>query len=481
MKRSSPPLWLAFLSAAAAIPLHAAPPTAAPPPPNFLVIFGEAQGWASTSVPMDAAMPDSRNPLAHTPALERLAREGARFAQFYAASPRCTPTRAALFTGKSPAALHMTFVGDSKKDDLNAAGRRVITPANVAELPESEVTTAKLLKKAGYATAHFGKWHVGKANPARHGFDENDGANTNLGPDGSEEPNPKQAFEITRKGMDFMTRQVKEGRPFLLQVSHYAGNGGTAARPEVYAEVRRRAKPGEEKRVEATAMTEDMDAAIGQLLAKLDDLGIAKNTVVIYTADHGGKGRFDNLPLHAGKGTVMEGGIRVPLVMRGPGIQAGLCATARATTVDLLPTIAAFARIRDPLPPGLEGGSLVPVLGGDPKATVRRERAEFVIHFPHYDKDAAGPASALLLGDEKLIRNFESGSLHLYDLARDRGENQDLAAQKPERAAELDRRMSAYLQSVHAQMPAPNPAFDPNAPAPGIRKKDNHKKKENAR
>jgi arylsulfatase A-like enzyme len=372
----------------------------------------------------------------------------------------------------------MTFVGDSKKDDLQAAGRRVITPASVAELPDSEVTLAKLLKKAGYATAHFGKWHVGKANPSRHGFDENDGANTNVGPDGSEEPNPKQAFEITRKGIDFISRQVREGRPFFLQISHYPGNGGTAARPETYAEVRRRSKPGDEKRVDAVAMTEDMDASLGELLARVDALGVAQNTVVIYTADHGSKGANANTPLSAGKGTVMEGGIRVPLLMRGPGIHPGLCAMPLASTVDLFPTIAAMARVSDPLPPALEGGNLLPVLSGNPKAEIRRARPEWVVHFPHYDKDAAGPASALILGTEKLIRNFETGALHLYDLAADRGEKRDLAGQNPKRAEELSRRLDAYLESVHAQMPTPNPAFDPNAPRPALRKKDNHKKKD---
>ncbi len=163
---------------------------------------------------MDASVPDSRSPLARTHALERLAQAGARFANFYAASPRCTPTRAALFTGKSPAALHMTFVGGSKKDDLLAAGRRIVTPANVAELRESEITIAELLKRAGYASAHFVKWHVGKATPALHGFEAHDGATTNIGPDGTEEPHPKQSLEITRKGAEFVTLRTQKHRPF---------------------------------------------------------------------------------------------------------------------------------------------------------------------------------------------------------------------------------------------------------------------------
>jgi arylsulfatase A len=456
--------------------VRAAVAPAQPETPNFLVIFGEAQGWASSSVAMDAAMTDSKNSLARTPALERLAAEGARFSRFYAASPRCTPTRAALVTGRSPTALHMTFVGESRKEELSEAGRRVIAPNGLAELPETEVTLAELLKKRGYATAHFGKWHLGKANPARHGFDENDGANTNFGPDGGAEPNPKQAFEITRKGVDFMEKQVSQGRPFYLQVSHYAGNGDVAARPETYSEVRRRAKPGEEKKVETTAMTEDMDATIGMLLQKIDQLGIAGRTVVVFTADHGSKGHQANAPLNAGKGTVMEGGIRVPLMIRGPGVQKGLCSPALASTVDVFPTLASFAGIREGLPPGLEGGDLMPILSGRSQEPVRRARPEFVVHFPHYDKDPAGPASALILGNEKLVRFYETGASHLYDLAHDIGERRDLAAAKPERVRELDRMLTAYLGAVRAQMPSVNAAFDPKAPPPttkrGGRKKE---------
>jgi arylsulfatase A len=454
--------WLSLAFGAVALPAGARP--------NFVVIFGEAQGWSSSSVAMDDSIPDSRNSLARTPSLQRLAEEGTRFARFYAASPRCTPTRAALMTGRSPAALHMTYVGESKKEELAEAGRRVIAPQALAELPESEVTLAELLKKNGYATAHFGKWHLGKANPGRHGFDENDGPNTNLGPEGSGEPNPKQAFEITRRGMDFMTRQVAAGHPFYLQVSHYAGNGDLAARPETYSEVRRRAKPSEDKRVDSTAMTEDMDATIGMLLERLDQLGIAGNTIVVYTADHGSKGHQTNAPLNSGKGTVMEGGIRVPLIIRGPGVLPGKCSHVPASTVDVFPTVAAFAGVLDGLPQGLEGGNLLPVLSGIFRGPVRRDRVEWVVHFPHYDKDPAGPASALVLGREKLIRFYETGALELYDIEQDLGEKKNLASMQPERARELDRMLSAYLNAVKAQMPVANSAFDPNAPPPSLKR-----------
>ncbi len=437
--------------------------------PNFVVIMGEAQGWASTSMPMDDAVAGSKDTLAHTPSLEKLAASGMRFANFYAASPRCTPSRAALFTGRSPAALHMTFVGEGRggrESSFSETGSQLVPALATLEMPESETTIAELLKREGYATAHFGKWHVGRVSPARHGFDESDGATNNGGPENVENPNPKEAFGMTERGMDFMARQAKAGKPFYLQVSHYAGRGGTDARAETYAAVRKRATSDRDLRlVGPAAVREDMDATIGLLLAKLDELGIADSTCVIYTADHGAQGRNANGPLTNGKGTVWEGGIRVPLIVRGPGIKAGACTHVRASTVDLLPTIAALASAKEPLPKNLEGGSLGPLLGGAP-AEVKRAREEFVVHFPHYDKDGQGPASAILLGNYKLIRTYETGALLLFDLSKDAGEQHELAKENAKETAELDRRLGEYLKAVGAQIPTPNAAFDPTKAKP---------------
>lgn len=442
--------------------------------PNFVVILGEAQGWASSSVLMDDTVPASKSELAQTPNLEKLAAGGMRFADFYAASPRCTPTRAALFTGRSPAALHMTFVGEGRggggggrESTFSETGSKLIPPTPLVELPESEVTIAGMLKRAGYTTAHFGKWHVGRTNPSRHGFDESDGPTNNGGPDNVESPNPKEAFGMTERGMDFMARQVKAGKPFYLQISHYAGRGGTDARPETYASVRQRAKSDRDVRqVGSAAVTEDMDATIGMLLAKLDELGITNRTYVIYTSDHGAQGRNANGPLSNGKGTVWEGGIRVPLIVRGPGVKAGTCTHTEATTVDLFPTIAALARVPEPLPKGLEGASLSAVLAGLPGAVIKRPQEELVIHFPHYDKDEIGPASAILLGHYKLIHVYETNTSHLFDLSKDAAEERDLAGSLSAQAAALDKRLTDYLASVNAQMPTPNPSYDPSKAQP---------------
>ena len=405
---------------------------------------------------MDDAVPSSKSADVVTPNLETLAQGGMRFANFYAASPRCTPSRAAIFTGKSPAALHMTFVGEGKADNRGAANGKVIPPDCLIELPTGETTIAEFLKANGYASAHFGKWHVGRVDPGRHGFDESDGPTNNGGPENVPNPHPKQLFGMTERGMDFMARQVKAGKPFYLQLSHYAFRHAEGGRQET-------ARPEDPASADPVQAEADLDVAFGMLLKKIEELGIADNTYVIFTTDHGSPGR--NPPLAGGKGTVSEGGLRVPFIIRGPGIQPGSCSHVRAEDEDIFPTVAALAGITKPLPEGIEGGSLAAVLRNAGKGDVKRPREEFVVHFPHYDKDPAGPASAILLGDFKLVRTYETGALRLYNIAQDPGERRDLAAEMPEKTKDLNGRLTAYLDSVHAQMPASNPNYDSAKPA----------------
>ena len=434
--------------------------------PNFVVVLGEGHGWSTTSVQMDDAVPASKSADVVTPNLETLAKEGMRFANFYAASPRCTPSRAAIFTGKSPAALHMTFVGEGKADNRGAANGKLLPPDCSIELPTVETTIAEFLKENGYATAHFGKWHVGRTDPSIHGFDESDGPTNNGGPENVPNPHPKQLFGMTERGMDFMARQVKANKPFYLQLSHYAfrhaeGGRQEAPKPEGVA-------PPDPAQAEA-----DLDVAFGMLLKKINELGIADNTYVIFTTDHGSPGK--NPPLAGGKGTVSEGGLRVPFIIRGPGIQAGTCSHVRAEDEDIFPTVAALAGITQPLPAGIEGGSLAAVVHGAGKGVVQRPREEFIVHFPHYDKDPSGPASAILLGDFKLVRIYETDALRLYNIAQDPGERRDLAAEMPDKTKDLNQRLTGYLDSVHAQMPVPNPNYDPaktaDAPRGGGKRK----------
>ncbi len=424
-------------------------------PPNFIVIMAEAQGWANTSVAMDDRLPASRSREFSTPALERLAQGGMRFAYGYAASPRCTPSRAALFTGKSPAALRMTFVGLGR--DSAPVRTALIPPEPILELPAAETTVAELLQRAGYTTAHFGKWHVGRTDPARHGFDRSDGPTGNGGPDNVASPNPKQAFGMTDRGIAFMTAARTAGRPFYLQLSHYPNQerkGG--GRPDA-ATTRHEA--------------DEIDRTVSLLLDAVDRLGLAATTYVIYTADHGAQGRTGNTPLSGGKGSVLEGGLRVPFLIRGPGVAANVCSYVPVTACDILPTLAAAAGLTAPLPAGVEGGNLLPVLR-DPtgRGEVRRPREELVFHFPHYDLGNGGPATALILGSLKLIRQDETGARRLFDLARDPGEKNDLAPSRRETVAELETRLDAFLLAVNAQMARRNPDHDPSAPAPEERR-----------
>ncbi|HEX8911698.1 MAG TPA: sulfatase-like hydrolase/transferase [Humisphaera sp.] len=456
---------LRTLAAAAVAALAAAvlAPPAAQARPNFVVVMAEAQGWSGGSSPMDDANPASKSDLRRMPSLDRLCREGMRFASAYAASPRCTPSRAAFLTGRSPAALHMTFIGEGRKEDADATNRPMTPPAASLELAAAETTVAELLRAEGYATAHFGKWHVGRADPRTHGFDESDGATSNAGPGNNRNPNPTEGYGMADRGAAFVARQVAAGRPFYLQISHYAGRSAADALAETLAGVKARARGQDDRAVGAAAVAEDQDKALAVVLKKLDDLGVAGNTYVIYTADHGAPGRGANAPLTGGKGTVLEGGVRVPIVVRGPGVKPGACSHVRATGLDLMPTIADLAGVRAPLPKAVEGGSLAAVLKGGGTGVVRRPREEFVVHFPHYDHDNDGPTSAIYLGDLKLIRTYGSNTVRLFDLAADPTEQRDLSKQMPEKAQDLDRRLAAYLKDVDAQMAKPNPAYDPKA------------------
>jgi len=333
--------------------------------PNFVFILGEAQGWAALSTRMDPDNHRSKSDFFHTPNLAKVAEQGMRFSRFYAPSPRCTPSRVTYLTGISPTALRMTFVNTSD------SGGRVIMSHSTTEMPESVTTIAEQLKTAGYTTAHFGKWHVGKLNPSRHGFDEHGGANSNSGPENSKHPNPKQFYGTVAKGIDFMTRSVKAGQPFYLQISHYGGKSALDCKPETMAMLKQRVG--------------------NRNLAQLGAAAVA--------------------------------------------LDADLAGVTAATPKDV------------------EGGSLKRVLLNAGKGIVNRSREEFVVHFPHYDKDPRGPASSIHLGDHKLILYYETGARHLYNLKTDLGERNNLAGQLPDKVATLTRQMAAYLKSVNAEMP----------------------------
>ena len=415
--------------------------------PNFVFILGEGQGWTSLSTQMDANNPRSKSDFFYTPNLDRVASAGMRFSRFYAPSPRCTPSRATYFTGISPAALRMTFV--NIKGDAPAA-------EFTSTLPTSTVTIAERLKPAGYATAHYGKWHVGRTSPEQHGFDVSDGSTSNSDQFRSPNPNPRQ-FDLTAdKGIAFMTKNVRAGRPFYLQISHYPGRSALDAKPETVEFMRQRTGNRDPRFLTGAAVALDADYATGRVLDALKKLGIEDNTYFIYTTDHGTPGR--NGLLNSGKGSVYDGGLRVPLIIRGPGVRPGSFNDTLTTGADLYPTISDLAGITTALPQAVEGGSLKSILQNSGKGSITRPNPEYVVHFPHYDHDPAGPASAIYLGDYKLIHYYAKKQNLLFNLRADIGERNDLASEQPAKAKELVMQMNDYLLSVNAAFPR----IDPN-------------------
>jgi len=427
--------------------------------PNIILILTDDQGWTDTSVAMIRGCDDSRSDFYRTPALERLAREGMVFSSAYSAAPTCTPSRASLQFGKTPARLRQSVVHDSL-----AASRGIDL--------HDETSIAQAIKSAdrGYVTAHFGKWGFHPRTPEHALYDVTDG-NTNNG-EGDylsvrdrtplPEDDPKRIFSVTQRALRFMTDQVAADRPFFMQVSHYAVHVDTQARPETVARVRNyprgkkctdtdyadpQPRPGKTI-IHYGAMIEDLDTGVGLLLAKLDELDIADNTYIIFTSDNSG-GFRGNGPLRGGKANLWEGGIRVPTVVRGPGVKRASQCDVPIAAWDFLPTVCDLIGSAQPVPDGVDGGSLRDLFARGNDGNITRGTEPLVFHFPWYG--GATPTSAIRLGDYKLIKNLSTGETRLYNLADDLGETNDLSTAMPDKTRELQKHLTDYLASVDAE------------------------------
>lgn len=441
---------------------HVMPAAAAGPVrPNIVLMVADDQGWNGLSVAMAPDVPGSRGARFRTPHLERLAADGMRFSAAYAPAPVCSPTRISLQTGMSPARLHWTKAAPPEQ------GRRLLEPRNIRDIPAGLATIGELLGAAGYATAHFGKWHIGGGGPGRHGYDEHDGDTGNEQAFRFTDPNPVDIVGMADRAVDFMERSRRDGKPFYVQLSWHALHAPGNARRATLA--RYGAGDGEpDRRTAVLAITEDLDDGVGRVLAALDRLGLAAETYVIYTSDNGAGGGGNDV-LAGGKGSLWEGGIRVPLIVRGPGVRAGSWCHVPVVGYDLLPTFCDWAGVAPERGPrDLDGGSLAGLLAHEGRGAVRRPREGLVFHFPHY-QSGDGPHSALRLGDLKLIRFHETDTIRLFDLAHDLGERIDLAGERPAEARRLDVRLRDHLAAVDAQMPTVNPDFDPARPVPAGR------------
>jgi arylsulfatase A-like enzyme len=423
--------------------------------------------------------------LHETPNLDQLADQAVRFTDAYSAAPVCTPTRASIMTGRSPARLHMTVWFESSGEPPKWMRRKLVPPVTQGNLPLDEFTLAEALAADGYFTAHVGKWHLGDAAhyPENHGFDLNIGGTfwgcpatffyPYRGIFGGERElryvpglpfgrtNEYLTDRLTDEALDIM-RRAKDG-PFFLNLCYYTVHTPIEGKPELVRYYQQKIRDGmDHDNAHYAAMHQSLDENVGRVLDQLQTLGIEDNTVVIFTSDNGGfvnnyRGQrvTRNTPLRSGKGSLYEGGIRVPLTVRWPGVTpAGKVCRVPVVSTDLYPTIRDIVGFEDRLPQGVEldGTSLVPLLKR-PEAALERDALYF--HYPHY-YPTTSPVSAVRAGDWKLLEYFEDGHLELYNLADDQGETTDLSEREPERSAELHRRLVQWRESVGAQLPTKN-------------------------
>ena len=454
--------------------------------PNIIVILTDDQGWGTTSISYDPLVPESKSDFFWTPNLEKLAGQGVRFTQGYSAHPNCSPSRASLLTGRSPAALHFTDICE-RNSGIFYEGNKIIPPQHINELPAVELTLPEIIKQhcPDYVAAHFGKWHLKGDGPAKHGFDAGDGntANKEGSTPGNLPEDPKKIFSMTERANDWMAQQVQQQKPFYLQVSHYATHLKLQSRPSTKQTVDARPSGKRHQNTEFAAMIEDMDTGIGHLLAKVEELGIGNNTYIFFTADNGtyplGEPGNINGSLRGSKATIWEAGIRVPFIIAGPGIEPDSVSRVPVVGYDIYPTICDMLGITD-VPESVEGGSLQSVWQGKADQ-VERARPELVFHWPHYQHQKKSvPDSAVILGDYKLHYFWETGTVELYNLKTDLAETTDLSQTQPEKAKELEVLLHAHLKAIQAQIPVLNPDYDP-ASDPALkhnRKKSNAHKKQ---
>jgi arylsulfatase A-like enzyme len=430
-------------------------------------MMSDDQAWNGLSVAMHPDLDFSKSSIVQTPNLEKLAAQGMRFSAAYAPASVCSPTRISLQTGKSPAAMHWT---KASRSVTAADGYKMIGPSNIRAIERKEVTIAELLRDAGYATAHYGKWHIGGGGPSEHGYDEGDGDIGNEYAHEFGDPNPADIFGMAERAAAFMEKSKKSGKPFFIQMSWHALHAPQNALKKTldkYAALM--GSSVDDKRVGSAAIAENLDTGVGMVVGAVDSLGLADNTFVIYMSDNGaGGGGGRRGGLSGGKGSVWEGGIRCPLIIRGPGVPADSWCHTRVVGYDFFPTYCEWAGVpASKLPPDIEGGSIAGLLATG-QGEVKRAREEMIFHFPHYQSDD-GPHSALFLGDYKLIKFYEDNRLALFDISKDISEQNDLAKRMPEKATELDALLVRYLTEVDAQMAVPNPQYDPQR-SPAARK-----------
>ena len=444
--------------------------------PNFVFFLIDDMGWKDLGC--------YGSSFHETPNIDKLASQGMRFTDAYAACPVCSPTRASIVAGKYPARLGITqWIGGNNQP---TAYRHY--------LPLEDVTIAEALKEAGYAAAFVGKWHLGNKDyyPQHQGFDINIGGDSSGAPPTYFWPYKKRnraldelppggqegeylTDRLTDESIKFL--EANKNRPFLLYLSHYAVHTPIESKPELTEKYRAKAQkmPKNEgprfvpvygkyrtRMVQDNpafaGMVHSVDDSVGRVMAKLDEMGAADNTIVIFMSDNGGlstvprEGSTCNLPLRAGKGWLYEGGIREPMIIKWPGVvRAGSTCSEPVTSTDFYPTMLEMAGLLLRPEQHVDGLSLLPLL----KQSGKLNREAIYWHYPHYHGSGSKPSGAIRSGDYKLIEWYEDNSVELYNLKEDIGEKQDLAATMPEKAAEIRRLLHRWLKRTNATVPTP--------------------------
>lgn len=454
--------------------------------PNVLFILADDLGWSDTTL-------YGTTTLYQTPHIERLAARGMTFTRAYSASPLCSPTRSAILTGLSPARTGVTTpnchlpaeILEATPGNSAPPSKKAIAPVPPTRLKREYRTLAEILGEAGYATGHFGKWHLGPEpfSPLEQGFGVDVPHHPGPGPAGSfvapwkfasfRENSPGEHLEDRMASEAVAWMEGQGGKPFFLNYWMFSVHAPFDAKKAFIEKHRTRVNAADEQRSPTyAAMVESMDDAVGTLVDALDRLGIAEKTIVIFTSDNGGNmyNEIDgttptsNRPLRGGKATMFEGGVRVPGVVVWPGVtEPGSHSDVPIQSEDYLPTLEEGLRLPETAGAIRDGISVLPALKGE----AMEERPLFR-YFPHDPgvPDWLPPSVSVSRGEWKLIRLFHGGDdgshRHLlYDIGKDPGESTNLAPQLPGLVAELDGMIERFLKETNAVVPIPNPAFDP--------------------
>lgn len=428
--------------------------------PNFIFILIDDLGWTNSSQLMDDRIQNSKSDYYETPKIEKLASMGVRFSNGYAPCAICCPTRRSIQFGQNPA----------RQGDIQFAEKYNPTKNKFTSIPQLLKSISPL-----YHAAHYGKWDL-RADifPEDIGYDESDGdtGNNNGDMNSSKDTkwtdlfinsDPKRIESITERALNFMTRQVNSGHPFYLQVSHYATHVDIQTTQASLTKFNAKTKGNVHNNPGFAGMLENVDAAVGKILDKIEELKIGNNTYVILMADNGAvasfppaKNKFDlppaknpptnSYPLRAGKWTLYEGGIRVPFIVIGPGIKAGTQSNVPVAGWDIFPTISELAGNTKSLSENIDGTSFKPILENEKTERLNRKDDELIFHY--YGQDH----SAIRVGDFKLIKFWKTKKIELYNLKDDIGEINDLSKTNFEKVKELEKRLTTYLEKVHAEI-----------------------------